>query len=157
MKSYIKWPFIFFFLKVEKIFYHSNFNFDCNTERGFKESLSIALGLSPSSISVEKLEICRTTADPNSMHPFQITDIFFLHTMSCMLRIIILGLEFPITHLYFSKGIQTIKRLSSNFWTPNTGFPINIVPTFISFPSHWPWIDGTPCIWKKSVDRNSIV
>ena len=103
------------FEKIEKIGYRSNFNFDSNTERDFKESLSIALGLSPSSISVEKLEICRTTADPNSMHPFQITDIFFLHTMSCMLRIIILGLEFPITHLYFSKGIQTIKRLSSNF------------------------------------------
>ena len=30
--------------KVEKIGYHSNFNFECNTERGFKESLSIALG-----------------------------------------------------------------------------------------------------------------
>jgi hypothetical protein len=33
------------FEKVEKIGHHSNFNFDCNTERGFKESLSIALGL----------------------------------------------------------------------------------------------------------------
>ena len=37
--------FCFFFEKVEKIGYHSNFNFECNTERGFKESLSIALGL----------------------------------------------------------------------------------------------------------------
>ena len=39
--------FIIFFLKfekIEKIDYHSNFNFECNTERGFKESLSIALG-----------------------------------------------------------------------------------------------------------------
>ena len=40
--------FIFNFLKkfekIEKIGYHSNFNFECNTERGFKESLSIALG-----------------------------------------------------------------------------------------------------------------
>ena len=37
--------FIFFekFEKVEKIGYHSNFNFECNTERGFKEPLSIAL------------------------------------------------------------------------------------------------------------------
>ena len=34
------------FEKVEKIGYHSNFNFECNTERGFKESLSIALGAS---------------------------------------------------------------------------------------------------------------
>ena len=32
------------FEKVEKIGYHSNFNFECNTDRGFKESLSIALG-----------------------------------------------------------------------------------------------------------------
>ena len=32
------------FEKIEKIGYHSNFSFDCNTERGFKESLSIALG-----------------------------------------------------------------------------------------------------------------
>ena len=30
--------------KLEKIGYHSNFNFECNTERVFKESLSIALG-----------------------------------------------------------------------------------------------------------------
>ena len=30
--------------KVEKIGYHSNFDFECNTERGFRESLSIALG-----------------------------------------------------------------------------------------------------------------
>ena len=66
--------------------------------------------------------------------PFQITDIFFLHTMSCMLRIIILGLEFPITHLYFSKGMQTIKRLSSKFWTPITGCPTNIVPIFFHSP-----------------------
>ena len=39
---------IFFFLKkfekVEKVGYHSNFNPECNTERGSKESLSIALG-----------------------------------------------------------------------------------------------------------------
>ena len=33
-----------FFEKVEKIGYHSNINFECNTERGFKESVSIALG-----------------------------------------------------------------------------------------------------------------
>ena len=32
------------FEKVEKIGYHSNFNFECNTESGSKESLSIALG-----------------------------------------------------------------------------------------------------------------
>ena len=32
------------FGKIEKIGYHSNFNFDCDTERGFKESLPIALG-----------------------------------------------------------------------------------------------------------------
>ena len=31
--------------KVEKIGYHSNFNFECNTESASKESLSIALGL----------------------------------------------------------------------------------------------------------------
>jgi hypothetical protein len=39
--------YIFFykFEKIEKIRYHSNFNFECNTEKGFKESLSIALGL----------------------------------------------------------------------------------------------------------------
>ena len=35
------------FEKVEKIGYHSNSNFECNTERGFKESLSIALGPGP--------------------------------------------------------------------------------------------------------------
>ena len=38
----------FFFLKIfekiEKIGYHSNFDFEGNTERDFKESLSIALG-----------------------------------------------------------------------------------------------------------------
>jgi hypothetical protein len=38
---------IFFLEKVEKIGYHSNFNFECNKERGFKESLSIALGFEP--------------------------------------------------------------------------------------------------------------
>ena len=42
--------FISFFLlkkfeKFEEIGYHSNFIFECNTESGFKESLSIALGL----------------------------------------------------------------------------------------------------------------
>ena len=31
------------FEKIEKIVYHSNF--ECNTERGFEESLSIALGV----------------------------------------------------------------------------------------------------------------
>ena len=43
--------FIIFFLKkfekiekIEKLGYHSNFNFECNTEKGFKESLSLALG-----------------------------------------------------------------------------------------------------------------
>ena len=39
---------IFFFFekfkKVEKIGYDSNFNFECNTKRGFKEPLSLALG-----------------------------------------------------------------------------------------------------------------
>ena len=30
--------------KVEKIGYHSNFNFECDAESGSKESLSIALG-----------------------------------------------------------------------------------------------------------------
>ena len=30
--------------KIEKIGYQSNFNFECNTERGSIESLSIALG-----------------------------------------------------------------------------------------------------------------
>jgi hypothetical protein len=47
LKSYIKRLLYFFFVKKfkknEKIGYHSNFNFQCNTERGFKESLSIAL------------------------------------------------------------------------------------------------------------------
>ena len=33
------------FEKVEKIDYHLNFNFECNTESGSKESLSIALGI----------------------------------------------------------------------------------------------------------------
>ena len=46
-----KMAFIYFFLKkfekIEKIGYHSNFNFECSTERGFKESLSIALGCNP--------------------------------------------------------------------------------------------------------------
>jgi hypothetical protein len=32
------------FEKIEKIGNHSDFNFECNTESGFKESLSIALG-----------------------------------------------------------------------------------------------------------------
>ena len=32
------------FEKFEKIGYYSNFNFECNTERDFNESLSIALG-----------------------------------------------------------------------------------------------------------------
>ena len=50
LKSYIKWLlYIYFFFfklkKVEKIGYLSNFNFECNTESGSKESLSIALGL----------------------------------------------------------------------------------------------------------------
>ena len=39
---------IFFFLKfekIEKIGYDSNFNFEYNSEKGFKESLSIALGI----------------------------------------------------------------------------------------------------------------
>ena len=50
LKSYIKWLlyiyiYIFFFEKVEKIGYHSNFNFECNTDSGSKESLSIALGM----------------------------------------------------------------------------------------------------------------
>ena len=43
-KQNLKKKLKFFFEKVEKIGYHSNFNFECNTERGFKESLSIALG-----------------------------------------------------------------------------------------------------------------
>ena len=33
------------FEKVEKIGFHLNLNFECNTEGGSKESLSIALGL----------------------------------------------------------------------------------------------------------------
>jgi hypothetical protein len=41
LKSYIKWLLYLFFLKklkkVEKIGYHSNFNFECNTKWGFKE------------------------------------------------------------------------------------------------------------------------
>ena len=41
--------FIIFFLKklkrIEKIGYDSNFNFEYNSEKGFKESLSIALGI----------------------------------------------------------------------------------------------------------------
>ena len=47
LKSYIKWlSYIFFsFEKVEKIGFHSNFNFECNTESGSKESLSMALGM----------------------------------------------------------------------------------------------------------------
>ena len=32
------------FEKIEKIGFHSNLKFECKTERGFKESLSIALG-----------------------------------------------------------------------------------------------------------------
>ena len=39
---------IFFFKKlkrIEKIGYDSNFNFEYNSEKGFKESLSIALGI----------------------------------------------------------------------------------------------------------------
>ena len=50
LKSYIKkfLFFYFFFLKkfkiVEKIGYYANFNFDCNTESGSKESQSISLG-----------------------------------------------------------------------------------------------------------------
>ena len=50
-KSDIKWllQFYFYFLKklkkVEIIGYHSNLNFECNTESGSKESLSIALGI----------------------------------------------------------------------------------------------------------------
>ena len=49
-KSDIKWllQFYFYFLKklkkVEIIGYHSNLNFECNTESGSKDSLSIALG-----------------------------------------------------------------------------------------------------------------
>ena len=35
------------FEKIEKIGYHSNFDFECNRERGFKDSLSIALGPTP--------------------------------------------------------------------------------------------------------------
>ena len=40
--------FVFFMKKLkkfEKIGYQSNFDFECNTESGSKESLSIALGL----------------------------------------------------------------------------------------------------------------
>ena len=41
---------IFFFLKkfekIEKIGYHSNLNFECNTESDSKESVSIELGKS---------------------------------------------------------------------------------------------------------------
>ena len=47
LKSYINgfYKYIYFFFeKVEKIGYQSNFNFECNTERGSIESLSIALG-----------------------------------------------------------------------------------------------------------------
>ena len=32
------------FERIEKIGYRSNLNFECNTERGFKEPLSMALG-----------------------------------------------------------------------------------------------------------------
>ena len=49
LKSYINGFYNFFLLlkkfeKIDKIGYHSNLNFEWNTERGFKESLSIALG-----------------------------------------------------------------------------------------------------------------
>jgi hypothetical protein len=41
--------YIFFLKKFskneKKATYHSNFNFECNTESGSKESLSVALGL----------------------------------------------------------------------------------------------------------------
>ena len=40
--SALKMAFIIFIF--EKIGYHSNFNFECNTERGSIDSLSIALG-----------------------------------------------------------------------------------------------------------------
>ena len=40
--------------KVEKIGYHSNFDFECNTGRGFKESLSRYYSLS--AIADEQLE-----------------------------------------------------------------------------------------------------
>ena len=43
--AFIIFFFFFKFEKLEKIGYHSNFNFECHTERGFKESLSVALGL----------------------------------------------------------------------------------------------------------------
>ena len=42
--------FFSFFERVEKIGYHSNFNLECNTERGTIESLSIATGFRPSSV-----------------------------------------------------------------------------------------------------------
>ena len=42
---YVYIYFFFSFEKVEKIGCHSNFNFECDTESGSKESLSIALGM----------------------------------------------------------------------------------------------------------------
>ena len=46
-KAFIKTFFDFFCpQKVEKMGCHSRFNAECNTERGFKESLYIALGIS---------------------------------------------------------------------------------------------------------------
>ena len=51
LKSYKEWLLYIFFLKkfekIEKIGYPSNFNFEGNKERGFKDSLSIALGINP--------------------------------------------------------------------------------------------------------------
>ena len=47
------------FEKVEKIGYHSNFNFECNTERGSKESLSIALGFEARISRKRKQSFCR--------------------------------------------------------------------------------------------------
>ena len=52
------------FEKVEKIGYHSNFNFECNTERGFKESLSIALGFYPYKIVSGQLSKIVVLPDP---------------------------------------------------------------------------------------------
>ena len=40
------------FEKVEKIGYHSNLSFENDTERGFKESLSIALGYNLNSSNI---------------------------------------------------------------------------------------------------------
>ena len=48
--------------------YHTNFNFECNTERGFKESLSTALGLHTYVGSYSFLELMKDKAKKSEEH-----------------------------------------------------------------------------------------